>query len=109
MAKKTHVILVSDISGEEIADGGRTVHFTWKNTPYTIDLTDKEAERFEEAIQPYLDAATKVGRRSRGRGSSGSGKRDNKAIRGWANANGHNVGDRGRIPASIVEEYEAAH
>ena len=31
------------------------------------------------------------------------------AIRDWARKNGHNVSDRGRIPASVVNAYEEAH
>ncbi len=32
-----------------------------------------------------------------------------EAIRTWANDNGHSVGDRGRIAASIVSAFEEAH
>jgi hypothetical protein len=31
------------------------------------------------------------------------------AIREWARAHGHTVSDRGRIPAKIIADYEAAH
>jgi hypothetical protein len=31
------------------------------------------------------------------------------AIREWARANGHQVSDRGRIPKSVIEAYQAAH
>jgi hypothetical protein len=31
------------------------------------------------------------------------------AIRDWARRNGHQVSDRGRIPASVVSAYEDAH
>lgn len=31
------------------------------------------------------------------------------AIREWAKKHGHDIGDRGRIPRNIVEEYMAAH
>lgn len=30
-------------------------------------------------------------------------------IRAWALVNGHAVGDRGRLPATVVRAYEAAH
>jgi len=32
-----------------------------------------------------------------------------KAIREWARKNGHEVSDRGRIAAPIMEAFEAAH
>ena len=46
------------------------------------------------------------------RNSSAWGQRDpeqTKAIKEWARANGHQVADRGRIPQSVVQAYEAAH
>ncbi|HLS49779.1 MAG TPA: histone-like nucleoid-structuring protein Lsr2, partial [Actinomycetaceae bacterium] len=33
---------------------------------------------------------------------------DAKAVRKWAEANGIEVSARGRIPASILEQYQAA-
>ena len=64
---------------------------------------------------PYLTVATRVGRSSGGEGRaarrtappvSGRSSRDqNQAIREWANKNGYEVSERGRIPSSIVEAY----
>ncbi|HZU92839.1 MAG TPA: histone-like nucleoid-structuring protein Lsr2 [Microbacterium sp.] len=31
------------------------------------------------------------------------------AIRAWANDNGYTLSERGRIPAPVVEAYNAAH
>jgi hypothetical protein len=31
------------------------------------------------------------------------------AIRDWARQNGYEVSDRGRVPRSIVDEFNAAH
>lgn len=42
-------------------------------------------------------------------GSVASSRRDTGAIRTWARENGHEVSERGRIPASVVEAYDAAH
>ncbi|MEO5928194.1 MAG: histone-like nucleoid-structuring protein Lsr2, partial [Patescibacteria group bacterium] len=36
-------------------------------------------------------------------------KEQSRAIRLWAKANGHDLADRGRIPASVVEAFELAH
>lgn len=44
--------------------------------------------------------------------SAPSTKRDpeqTRAIREWANANGYTVNSRGRIPAEVVEAYDAAN
>lgn len=36
-------------------------------------------------------------------------KEQSQAIRQWAKANGHELSDRGRIPAHVIEEFEKAH
>lgn len=114
MAQRVITQLVSDLSGEDIADGnGQTVKFGWLGADYTIDLTDKEVDKFAKALEPYLNVASKVSWGRRGRASSGSGagssKRDTAAIREWWRTQGHEIGDRGRIPAEVVEAYNAAH
>lgn len=48
------------------------------------------------------------GRSGRATGSTGSGRSDLGAIRAWAQANGYQLGDRGRIAATIVAAYDAA-
>jgi hypothetical protein len=37
-----------------------------------------------------------------------SKREDTTAIREWAREHGHKVSDRGRIPKSVIEAYEAA-
>jgi hypothetical protein len=54
--------------------------------------------------------ATRAPRARRAIGPTPPATRSNVgAVRAWAQANGHTVGDRGRIPASIVAAYEAAN
>jgi hypothetical protein len=116
MARKVQVILSDDLDENLPAD--ETVSFSLDGTNYEIDLSDKNAEQMREALSRYVQAARKVGRgggRASGGGRSratGGGRMDREqagAIRDWARKNGHAVSDRGRIPASVVEAYEAAH
>jgi hypothetical protein len=116
MARKVQVILSDDLDENLPAD--ETVSFSLDGTNYEIDLSDKTAEQMREAFSRYVQAARKVGRgggRASGGGRSratGGGRMDREqagAIRDWARKNGHQVSDRGRIPASVVEAYEAAH
>lgn len=112
MAKQVITVLTDDLDGSE-AD--RTVEFGVDGVGYTIDLSDRNAGKLRKALDPYLSAATRVGRsgesaRSGSRRSAGStparmGRDQNKAIREWAIKNGHDVSERGRIPASVVEAY----
>ena len=118
MARKVQVILSDDLDENLSAD--ETVSFALDGTNYEIDLSDKNAQEMRSALSRYVQAARKVGRgggggRASGGGRSratGGGRMDREqasAIREWARRNGHQVSDRGRIPASVVEAYEAAH
>jgi hypothetical protein len=115
MARKVQVILSDDLDENLPAD--ETVSFSLDGTSYEIDLAEKNAKELRDVFSRYVSAARKVGRGGRSSGSSGrgrstGGRMDREqagAIRDWARKNGHAVSDRGRIPASVVEAYEAAH
>ena len=112
MAKQVITLLTDDLDGGE-AD--RTVEFGLDGVNYTIDLSEKNAGKLRKALDPFLNAATRVGRstapspvRRNGASVGGRASRDeNQAIREWANKNGHPVSERGRIPSHIVEAYQA--
>jgi hypothetical protein len=117
MAKKTQVVLIDDI------DGGRadeTVRFALDGQAYEIDLSDVHAKELRDALKKFQEAGTRLGRYSLGANRGPirqapaprrqSADRDqNKAIREWAERNDKKVSPRGRIPQSIIEEYNAAH
>ena len=46
---------------------------------------------------------------SQRRARTGPGRERSAQIRQWAKQRGYKVNERGRIPANIVAEYEAAH
>jgi hypothetical protein len=116
MARQIITVLSDDLDGSE-AD--RTVEFGLDGVNYTIDLSDKNAGKLRKALEPYITAGSRVGRggvagrasgRGRGAASSGRSNRDqNQAIREWAVKNGYEVSERGRIPMSVVEAFNAAH
>ncbi|PPH10474.1 Lsr2 family protein [Rathayibacter sp. AY1G1] len=110
MAQK--MTLVDDLDGSPIEDGGGTVRFSIDGANYEIDLSEKNTAQLTQALEKYVSA----GRRVRAGGSSTptvSAKKSDpqrlKAIREWANENGHEVSNRGRISAEIVEAYDAAN
>jgi hypothetical protein len=115
MARKVQVILSDDLDENLPAD--ETVSFSLDGTSYEIDLAEKNAAELRDVFSRYVSAARKVGRGSRGASGGGrsratGGRMDREqagAIRDWARKNGHQVSDRGRIPASVVEAYEGAH
>jgi hypothetical protein len=110
------VILSDDLDDSISAD--ETVTFALDGTTYEIDLSENNASEMRDVLGKYVSAARKVssrGNRASGGGRSkatGGGRMDREqagAIRDWARKNGHEVSDRGRIPASVVEAFEAAH
>lgn len=112
MASRVVTQLISDLSGDEIEDGGgETIEFSYRGASYSIDLTTDEAANFDAAMASYLEHATRVG--GRRRSSQGSQTTtttsDAKAIREWAQAHGIDVPARGRIPSSVREQYAAAN
>jgi DNA-binding protein H-NS len=116
MARRIVHQLVDDIDGTVLEVGeGETVHFSVNGTSYEIDLNTAHAEELRKALEPYIAAGRRAGSSSGStRSSSPSRKRPARnpevaAIRVWANENGYTLSERGRIPAPILEAYNAAH
>lgn len=108
MAQKVSILLIDDLDGTEASE---TVTFGLDGQTYEIDLTDANAKALRDALSSYVGAARKVAG-GRGRKATKSTATDGpsaKEIRAWAQANGHDVPDRGRIPSDVREAYLAAH
>jgi len=117
MAQQRTVRFVDDLDGSE-ASG--TVTFALDGHSYEIDLSEQNASRLHDALAPFVDAARKTGGRGSGRGrrvsqaepagekAGRSNREGTHAIREWARQHGHQISDRGRIPKSVVEAYQAA-
>lgn len=108
MAQRVNITVESDLSGEADAS---TVEFGLDGTDYTIDLTDAEASEFREALARYVGVAAPVKGRGRGRKAAASTQSGPpaKVVREWAQGQGMDVPDRGRIPAEVREAYDKAH
>lgn len=112
MARRIIHQLVDDIDGTVLEPGeGETILFALDGTSYEIDLTEANSAELRAALAPYISAGRRVQRTSAAGSSSRRTARnpETKAIRAWAAENGHAVSERGRIPATIIEAYRAAH
>ena len=115
MAERIVRQLIDDIDGSEISDGGgERIEFSLRGVEYQIDLSTANIAKLDKALKPYVDAAAKVrgggNRRVKSTGAKAAGSKEQlSAIREWARKNGHEVSDRGRIKAEVVEAFEAAH
>ena len=105
MARRTITILQDDVDGSAAAE---TVRFGLDGAAYEIDLSEKNAAKFRDALAGYIAKARKMrGGRNGHRSRSGSGV-DNKAVRAWAKSNNVEISNRGRIPAEVIEQYRKA-
>ena len=109
MAKQIVTLLTDDLDGSE---ANSTIEFGLDGVNYTIDLSDKNADKLRQALEPYLKVAARAGRSTTGRISarsaapaSRSNRDQNQAIREWAGKNGYEVSERGRIPSAVVEAF----
>jgi hypothetical protein len=106
MAQKITVALEDDLDG---GPADETVRFGLGGTEYEIDLSTKNANAFRRQLAPCIEHARKTGREPRRRpGRTASSRERSADIRAWAKDQGITVSDRGRISASVAEQYDAA-
>lgn len=122
MASKTVVTIHDDINGKPGATPDVLLMFN--GTAVYLDLGDESMTELSAALRPFLSAGRPVklrnvlgGTGGRPRHGSGTGPtgtvpqvdRDQaQAVRAWAKEQGHNVSERGRVPAKLVEMYNQA-
>ena len=107
MAKRT----ITTVELTDDLDGGKadqTVTFAFQGVHYEIDLNKRNVAAMTKTLKPYVSAARKV-RTTRARAASAarSVRRNDLAdVRAWAKAHGHEVSDRGRVPAAVLDAYD---
>ena len=111
MAQKVSVTFACDYDSKVITDGEhQTRAFSLDGRDYEIDLCEKHSQKFDEALRRFADKARKVtGRVTRTKRRTAAHRRHSAEVRAWAKRNGIAVSDRGRIPAQVIEKYEASH
>ncbi len=107
MAQKVQVVLVDDLDGGVAEE---TVSFALDGVSYEVDLSAKNAAKLREDLASWVGIARRAGGRAR-KGTRRAAARGGSSadIRAWAREQGLSVSERGRIPAEIVAQYEAAH
>lgn len=117
VATRQSTTYVDDL--DDTVEAEETVTFALDGTSYEIDLSAEHAASFRDDVATWVEHArrTSGGRKSPARAttkSTGAGRtstdRDRAgSVREWARANGHEVSDRGRIPATVQQAYDNAH
>lgn len=108
-------ILVCDHCGNESEDI-EPVGLIWNGVKYTPDYCKTDRGKLETALGKFIEkmpagASQMVGtlRGTSVAGPSGLRVEWQRRVREWALKAGHNVSDRGRISATIIEAYENTH
>jgi hypothetical protein len=107
MAQKIQTLFIDDIDGGEAAG---TVRFGLDGTEYEIDLSTAHSDELRSALEQYVTHGRRIGGTARrtARSRRGGDAVDTAKVREWAEGQGIEIKDRGRVPASIVEQYKTA-
>jgi hypothetical protein len=106
MAQRIQTLLIDDLDGGEAAG---TVRFGLDGAEYEIDLSAAHDDELRKALQQYLAHARRTGGTARTAARTRRGAAvDTAKVREWAREQGIEVKDRGRVPASVVEQYQTA-
>jgi hypothetical protein len=98
---------VDDLTGEP---GAVPVSFSIGGKAYELDLTPESFEALKNFLAPYIDASRLITPSSRSRSSRRTSAHAQliRNVRAWANSQSqYNLGTRGRIPAEVIEAYQA--
>jgi hypothetical protein len=105
-------VLIDDLTGMELAPGaGETITFSLDGVSYEIDVDAKGAKQLRNGLAQYVGAGRKTSRSRSTRSprrTKAKSPSDPATIRAWASANGLAISSRGRIPADVVAQFEAA-
>jgi len=107
MAQQIQTLFIDDIDGGP-AEG--TVRFGLDGTDYEIDLSTVHKEELHKVLAAYVTHARKAAGTAR-RGSRGrrpADVPDTRKVREWARGQGIDIKERGRVPAEVIEKYQAA-
>jgi hypothetical protein len=106
MAQKVTVTLEDDLDGGPASE---TLRFSFGGADYEIDLSTNNAAAFRQQLAPFLEHARTAGRTQPPRsGRSAASRQRSGDVRAWAKDHGIAVSERGRIPASVLEQYQTA-
>lgn len=105
MAQKITAELQDDL---DRGPADETVRFRVDSAEYEIDLSKKNAAAFRTKLAPFIEHARKARRGQRRRPGRAANRERSADIRAWAKDHDIAVNARGRIPASVVDQYHAA-
>jgi hypothetical protein len=105
--QRVEVHLEDDLTG---GPADETVKFGMDGMEYELDLNARHANEFRRQLAPFVDHARQVhGQRARPRARTAASRERSREIRAWAERQGFAVAEHGRLPSSVVHEYDRVH
>jgi Lsr2 len=80
-------------------------YFAVGDEAYETDLVDTTWEALQKALSKYVQNT----RPAKGRRPTSSDSVDYAKVREWARANNKSFNEKGRLTATLVDDYKAAH
>lgn len=121
MPRKVVSVIADDLDGKDLPEDTKPVTLSLGRTTYNLYLSEANHGKLLEAVNPFIENAETVSStpaRSSSSSSSSADKEKMKKVREWAQAskfkftdaagNEKTLGDRGRIPAEVVDAYDKA-
>jgi hypothetical protein len=107
MAQRTKVVFTDDVDGSEAIG---TARFGLEGTSYEVDLSQKNADKLAKVLAPYVAAGRKTvnGPGRRATSSTRPAGPRSQEVRTWAKGQGIEVKDKGRVPAELINKFQAA-
>jgi len=102
-----------DVRLEDDLTGGpadETVEFGVDGRSYEIDLNARHAADFRQQVARFLEHASLVRpTRRRPPVRTPANRALSRQIRAWAEEQGFDVSERGRLPREVIQQYQSAH
>jgi hypothetical protein len=103
--QKIEVQLEDDLTG---GPADETVTFGVDGRVFEIDLNAKHAASLRQQLARFVERARQVHQRSRTTARTTASRERSRSIRAWAEEQGFDVAGHGRLPASVIQEYDLA-
>ena len=104
--QKVEIQLEDDLTG---GPADETVEFGVDGRAYELDLNARHAADLRHRLAPFVERARLVQqRRFKATARTAASRARSGQIRAWAEQQGVTVSARGRLPASVIQEYEKA-
>ena len=104
--QKVEVQLEDDLTG---GPADETIAFGVDGRDFEIDLNAKHAATFRKQLAAFVDRARPMrAHRPRTTARTTASRERSRAIRAWAEEQGFEIADHGRLPANVIKEYERA-